>query len=156
MILRLLDTTAGDAIRLAGFSCSSGQSYEDEVEAWITTRAIGWMNDVPRTTFQRRALALVEDSDDLVAVVAWQDIVRVDLEGIWLEVLAVAIDYQHSGVGRQIFDLTLDHLGTVDRSGDRIAGLVHVENVRSQRLLTTVGWSAVTTIGDHDLWVGSF
>lgn len=70
MILRPFDSTAGDASRLAGFSCSTGQPYEDEVETWITTRAVAWLNDVPRTTFQRRALALVEDGDELVAVVA--------------------------------------------------------------------------------------
>lgn len=155
MILRPFDSTAGDASRLAGFSCSTGEPYEDEVETWITTRAVAWLNDVPRTTFQRRALALVEDGDELVAVVAWQDIVRVDLEGIWLEVLAVATTHQHSGVGRQIYELTVDHLEAMDRDGDHIAGLVHADNVRSRRLLTDVGWSAVTALDDHDLWVGS-
>lgn len=155
MILRPFGPAGGDASRLASFSCSTGPSYEDEVEAWITTRAIAWLNDVPRTTFQRRGLALVEQDDDLVAVLAWQDIVRVDLEGIWIEVLAVATGQQHSGRGLQVYDLAVDHLRTVDRDGDHIAGLVHAENVRSQRLLTTVGWSAVATIDDHELWAGS-
>lgn len=155
MILRPFDPAAADASRLACFTSSTGRSYEDEVQAWVTTRALAWLNDVPRTSFQRRRLALVEHDDDLVAVVAWQDIVRVDLEGIWLEVLAVSTGHQHSGRGLQAYRLTLDHLETVDRDGDHIAGLVHVRNVRSQRLLTSVGWRSVALIGEHDLWVGS-
>lgn len=55
----------------------------------------------------------------------------------------------------QVYDLTVNHLGTVDRDGDHIAGLVHNANVRSQRLLTSVGWRAVSITGEHDLWVGS-
>ena len=155
MILRPFDPAAGDGDRLAGFTCSTGQPFEDEVEAWIGTRASAWLNDIPRTTFQRRALGLLEEGDDLVAVVAWQDIVRVDLEGIWLEVLAVATSHQHSGRGRQVYDLTIDHLGTIDRDGDHIAGLVHGDNRRSQRLLTEVGWTSVGRSDDHDLWVGA-
>lgn len=58
---------------------------------------MGWANDLPRARFRRRTLAFIEDGEATVSVVAWQDIVRVDLEGIWLEVLAVELDHQHVG-----------------------------------------------------------
>ncbi len=66
------------------------------METWIRTDAVGWTNDMPRAQFQRRTLAIVEGGASTAAVVAWQDITRVGLEGIWLEVLAVALDHQHS------------------------------------------------------------
>ena len=40
---------------------------------------MGWLNDTPRAVFQRRQLVLLEDAGAVVAVAAWQDIVRVDL-----------------------------------------------------------------------------
>lgn len=49
----------------------------------------------------------------------------------------------------------LDHFRTVARDGNDLAGLVHVDNYRSKRLLTTYGWSSVAPWDDHDLWVGS-
>ncbi len=155
MILRPFDPAAGDGGRLGGFTCSTGQPFEDEVETWIRTQATLWLNDIPRTTFQRRALVLIEEGDDLVAVVAWQDIIRVDIEGIWLEVLAVESKHQHAGQGRRAYDLVVEHLRTVDREGDHLAGLVHRENDRSKRLLGGVGWAMVSRSGDHELWVGS-
>lgn len=88
MNLRPFDAAAGDAAPLEWFRCTTGAPFEDEVEAWIRTDAVGWANDLPRALFQRRTLALIEDGTATVAVVAWQDITRVDLEGIWLEVLA--------------------------------------------------------------------
>lgn len=154
MILRPFDPAAGDGARLAGFACSTGHPFEDEVEAWIRRQATLWLNDIPRTTFQRRVLAVIEEGDDLVSVVAWQDIVRVDLEGIWLEVLAVDTSHQHSGRGRQVYDLTANHLATIDRDGDHIAGLVHRDNQRSMRLLAEVGWTFVAPSDDYELWVG--
>lgn len=84
-----------------------------------------------------------------------QDIVRVDLEGIWLEVLAVEFDHQHGGQGHAAYELTIDHLRMIERDGDQLAGLVHVDNHRSRRLLTAHGWSSVATWDDHELWVGS-
>lgn len=91
MNLRGYDAAA-DGARLATFRCSSGAAYEDEVEQWIRADAIGWVNDLPRATFQRRVLGMIEQSGDLVAVIAWQDITRADLDGVWLEVLAVSLD----------------------------------------------------------------
>lgn len=155
MILRPFDPAAGDAVRPAGFACSTGQPFEDEVEAWVGTRAVLRLNDIPRTTFQRRALALVEEGDDLVAVVAWQDIVRVDMEGIWLEVLAVAASHQHAGLGQRTYDLVVGHLRTVERDGDVLAAFVHRDNARSKRLLAATGWSLVAPVDDHELWAGS-
>ena len=155
MILRPFDPAAGDGARLLGFTCSTGHPFEAEVEPWIGAQATLWLNDIPRTTFQRRALALIEKGDDLVAVVAWQDIVRVDIEGIWLEVLAVKSSHQHSGQGRQAYDLTVAHLRTIEREGDYIAGLVHGDNGRSKRLLSAVGWSFVSPSDDYELWAGS-
>lgn len=154
MILRPFDPAAGDSDRLASFTCSTGPPFENEVEAWIGSWASAWLNDIPRTAFQRRALALVVEGDDLVAVVAWQDIVRVDIEGIWLEVLAVDTSHQHSGRGRQVYDLTASHLAALDRDGDDIAGLVHQKNGRSKRLLAEVGWNFVAPSDDYELWVG--
>lgn len=104
--------------------------------------------------FQRRALALVEEHGSLVAIVAWQDIVRVDLDGIWLEVLAVAVDHQHRGTGNHAYALAVDRLRAVDRDGDHLAGLAHIDNARSKRLLTSVGWASVSRRDDHELWVG--
>lgn len=153
MIFRDYDP-AGDRPRLAAFTCSTGATFEDDVEEWIRADAVGWFSDVPRATFQRRALSLMEEGDSLVAVVAWQDIVRVDLDGIWLEVLAVSVDEQHRGKGEEAYALVIDRLRTVDRDGDELAGLVHVDNARSQRLLTSVGWVVVSTWDDHELWVG--
>jgi hypothetical protein len=99
---------------------------------------------------------VIEDDDGAtVAVAAWQDITRVDLEGIWLEVLAVAVAHQHAGRGRAVYDLVVEHIRTVDREGDHLAGLVHVDNQRSKRLLARAGWTSVTQWDDHELWVGS-
>ena len=155
MILRSYDHHGGDAERLAEFTCSTGLPFEDAVEDWVRHSAVGWVNDVPRSTFQRRAFMLVEDDDrELIAVAAWQDIVRVDVEGIWLEALAVASDHQHSGTGRRVYDLVKAQLGQADRSGDHVAGLLHADNVRSKRLLASVGWRAVTAWEDHELWIG--
>lgn len=155
MILRPFDPAAGDGARLVGFTCSTGQPFEDEVEAWIRTKAAMWLNDVPRTSFQRRVLAVIEDGDDLVAVVAWQDIVRVDIEGIWLEVLAVESSHQHAGQGRQAYDLVVAHLRTIERDGDHLAGLVQQDNHRCKRLLGAAGWSFVAPSDDYELWVAS-
>lgn len=155
MILRPFNATADDTIILRHFRCSTGQPFEDDVESWIRNHAAAWANDAPRATFQRRTLAFIEHDDDVAAVVAWQDITRVDLEGIWLEVLAVALDHQHSGQGRSAFELTVDHLRTVDREGDHLAGLVHRDNERSQRLLAGAGWHSMVLWDDHELWVGS-
>jgi predicted N-acetyltransferase YhbS len=118
---------------------------------------LAWVNDVPRATFQRRVLAVVEDDNgQIVAVVAWQDIVRVDLEGLWLEVLAVAADQQHTGKGREGYELTVAHLRSIERGGDHLAGLVHARNHRSKRLLTAFGWTDVRIWDDeHELWVGT-
>ena len=66
MILRPFDPAPGDGARLAGFGCSTGQPFEDEVEAWIRTQATLWLNDIPRTIFQRRMLAVIEEGDDLI------------------------------------------------------------------------------------------
>lgn len=145
---------ATDAARLAAFRCSTGAAYEDEVEQWIRADAIGWVNDLPRATFQRRVLGMIEQSGDLVAVVAWQDITRVDLDGIWLEVLAVSLDHQHGGRGAASYELLVDHLRQLERDGDHLAGLVHVNNARSMRLLDSVGWAFVSSWGEHELWVG--
>lgn len=155
MNLRPFDAAAGDAARLSQIRCSTGHSFEDDVEAWIHNDAVGWANDLPRARFQRRTLAFIEEGESTVAVVAWQDITRVDLEGIWLEVLAVPLDHQHGGQGQAAYELTVDHLRTLDRDGDHLAGLVHVDNQRSKRLLTAVGWSSVAPWDDHELWVGS-
>lgn len=110
MILREFDASRNDAARLNGFACSTGAPFEVEVEEWIRTTAVLWLNDLPRARFQRRSVGFVEDGDELVAVVAWQDIARIDLDGFWLEVLAVSLDRQHSGHGTRAYDLTTDHL----------------------------------------------
>lgn len=81
MNLRLFDAAAGDADRLAQFRCSTGSPFEDDVEAWIRSDAVGWANDLPLARFQRRTLAFVEEAEVTTAVVAWQDITRVDLDG---------------------------------------------------------------------------
>ncbi|MEJ7584207.1 MAG: hypothetical protein WKF43_09000 [Acidimicrobiales bacterium] len=155
MILREFNPAIGDAARLAAFACSTGEPFDNEVEEWIRTAAVAWINDVPRTTFQRRVLAFVEAGGELVAVVAWQDIVRVDLEGIWLEVPAIGLADQHRGAGRQALELTIDHLRTIDRDGDHVVGLVHIDNIRRKRLLSAAGWSDVAVIDGHELWVGA-
>lgn len=155
MILRAFDASRGDAARLGAFACSTGAPFETEVEEWIRTTAVVWLNDVPRARFQRRSVGFIEDADQLIAVVAWQDIARIDLEGIWLEVLAVGLTHQHGGNGSRTYDVTVDHLRTIDRDGDNLAGLVHVDNGRSQRLLAAKHWSAVATWGDDELWIGS-
>lgn len=93
-----------------------------------------------------------DEADSLVAVAAWQDIVRVDLEGIWLQVLAVATDHQHGGNARAAYDLVLELIQRRDRDGDDLAALVHPDNHRSKRLLTSVGWDYVAALDDHELW----
>lgn len=156
MILRRFDPGTNDAAHLRRFRCSTGQPYEDHVETWIRNDATAWANDTPAATFQRRTLALVEDhTGDPVAVVAWQDITRVDLEGIWIEVLAVALEHQHTGQGRAVYELTVEHLRTIDRNGDHLAALVHTDNHRSKRLLASASWNSGTLWDDHELWVGS-
>ncbi len=124
MILREFQPDGSDQAALASFACSTGLRFENEVEGWIRTSAISWANDAPRASFQRRVLAFVDDeAGDTAAVVAWQDIARINLEGIWLEVLAVGLDYQHRGVGREALDVTMTHLRSIDRNGDHVAGL---------------------------------
>lgn len=155
MILRHFDATGDDAHQLATFACSTGDPFGDDVEGWIRTTAVAWLNDVPRATFQRRVLALIEDGAHLVAVAAWQDIIRVDLEGIWLQVLAVATEHQRGGNGRRAYDLVIAKLRAGARDGDALAGLVDPGNHRSKRLLTSVAWAHVADLDDHELWVGS-
>ena len=101
MILRPFSPSAGDAALLADFACSTGPAFEREVEEWIQAHAVGWLNDVPKAVFQRRQLVILEDAGAVAAVAALQDIVRVDLEGIWLEVLAVAVTSQYAGGARR-------------------------------------------------------
>jgi hypothetical protein len=154
--LRAFSPSAGDAALLVAFECSTGVGFEDDVENWIRNDAVGWLNDMPKTVFQRRQLVLLEDAGAIAAISAWQDIVRVDLEGIWLEVLAVASAAQHRGRGQEAYDLVVNELHTVERDGDALAGLVHRDNDRSQRLLARNGWQVVAQWDDvHDLWVGS-
>lgn len=156
MIIRAFQANGDDPAGLAAFECSTVLPFEDSVQQWIRRDAIGWVTDVPRATFQRRALAFVDDDGgDVVAVVAWQDITRIDIEGIWLEVLAVGLDHQHRGNGQAVLDATLEHLRTIDRDGDRVAGLVHPDNTRSKRLLTRAGWTDVAVLDGHELWVGA-
>lgn len=120
----------------------------------MRTDALGWLSDIPRATFQRRALGLIEEVGSLAALVAWQDIADVDLEGIWLEVLAVNVDQQHCGKGIETYELVVERLWATDRDGDCLAGLVHVDNARSKRLLALVGWTSASLWDDHELWVG--
>lgn len=142
MILRYFDPTGDDAHRLATFACSSGEPFEDDVEQWIRTTSVAWLNDVPRTTFQRRVLALLEDGGELVAVAAWQDIIRVDLEGIWLQVLAISTTHQHGGNGRGSYELVVEVLRQIERDGDHVAGLVHPDNHRSRSVTSHTATSA--------------
>lgn len=152
MKLREYEPSGHDAATIATFACTTGAPYEDEVESWIRTAALGWVNDIPRATFQRRKLAFIEDdANQVVALLAWLDITRVDLDGVWLEVLAVATDHQHRTVGRQALDLAVDHLRTIDRDGDHLAGLVHVDNLRSKRLLAGAGWQSIAPWDEHEL-----
>ena len=114
MRLRAYEPWVGDPQRLSAFRCATGGAFEHDVERWITTDALPWVNDVPRTVYQRRQVGLVEDdAGDLVGVVAWQDIADIPLEGIWLKVLAVALDHQHAGTGRAAYDLMVEHLRTI-------------------------------------------
>lgn len=155
MILRHFSAEAADAGNLAGFACSSGIGFEDEVQNWVRHHALAWLNDVPKAAFQRRQLVFIEDDASVAAVAAWQDIVRVDLEGIWLEVIAVASTFQHGGRGQGAYDLLIEELRGADREGDDLVGVVHVDNGRSQRLLTRNGWQSIATWdSDHDLWAG--
>ena len=49
----------------------------------------------------------------------------------------------------------IDHVRPVERDGDLLAGLVHLDNHRSQRMLTRNGWRAVAPWeDDHELWIG--
>lgn len=126
------------------------------METWIRHDATSWANDLPAATFQRRTVVLVEDhSRKLVAVVAWQDITRVDLEGIWIEALAVALDRQYAAQGQAVYRRVVAHLRTIDRNGDHLAALVDLDNHRSKRMLADAGWNRITVWGDHELWVGS-
>ena len=155
MILREFDPVGDDAARLRAFTCSTGTLFEDEVQIWIRSASAAWFNDVPRSAFQRRVLALIEDdAGSLVAVAAWQDIIRVDLDGIWLEVLAVATEHQHSGNGNRAYGLVVDRQRADGRGGESVAGLVHPDNGRSKRLLTAVGWEQIDHLDDHELWLG--
>lgn len=140
MKLRRVRAGADDPAVLASFACSSGSPFDDDVERWVQTTAIGWANDVPRATFQRRGLAIVDDEiGAMAAVVAWQDITRVDLDGVLLECLAVNRDHQHRGCGREVLDATMEHLRGIDHDGNHVAGLVHPDNTRGQRLLASAG-----------------
>ena len=144
-----------DGPALTGFRCSTGSAFEDDVEQWINQQAVLWLNDLPYATFQRRNLVLVEnDRGDLVAVYAWQDITRIDVEGIWLEVLAVAVDDQHAGTGRTVLAEAKTRIVAAPHDGQVIAGLVHPDNTRSRAMLEADGWLQIGQLEGHDLLVG--
>jgi hypothetical protein len=144
-----------DDSTLAGFRCSTGTAFEDEVEAWINHDAIAWLNDLPYATFQRRHLSPVEAADgEAIAVYAWQDITRIDIDGIWLEVLAVAVNHQHSGAGRAVLAEAKTHIVATPHDGEAIAGLVHPDNHRSRNMLLVDGWTNIGQLEGHDLLVG--
>lgn len=143
---------AADSRRLKRFRCSTGQPFENDVERWINRKAFAWLHDLPYAAFQHRSLHVVEDEDnELIAVFAWQDIVRVDVEGIWLEVLAVSLEHQHQGTGRAVLTAAKAHLVTTERDGDAIVALVHPDNDRSRRLVSDDGWIRVSELDGHDL-----
>lgn len=122
------------------------------MQRWINRKAFAWLNDMPYAAFQRRNLHVVEDeANELIAVFAWQDIVRVDIEGIWLEVLAVSLEHQHQRTGRTVLAAAKAHVATIDRDGDAIVGLVHPDNHRSRRLLSDDSWVRVGELDGHDL-----
>ena len=131
MNLRPFDAPSGDAGRLAQFRCSTGPTFEDDVEAWIRNDAMGWANDLPLARFQRRTLAFVEDGGATTAVVAWQDITRVDIDGTWLEVLSVALDHQHSGQGQAAYELTIGGVG----GEGKVSALAGAEDQRINRII---------------------
>ena len=143
---------AADSRRLKRFRCSTGQPFENDVERWINRKAFAWLHDLPYAAFQHRSLHVVEDeANELIAVFAWQDIVRVDVEGIWLEVLAVSLEHQHQGTGRAVLTAAKAHLVTTERDGDAIVALVHPDNDRSRRLVSDDGWIRVGELDGHDL-----
>lgn len=155
--MRFVEVRAGttDPTALATFRCSTGAPFEDEVQTWIRDHSLAWVNDVPRARFQRRALHLVEEDSTCIGVVAWQDIARIDVDGIWLEVLALDVDHQGAGVGSRLLDATTDHLRGIDRDGDHLAGLVHPDNTRCQQLLSSAGWQCIAAPDGHQLWIAS-
>jgi hypothetical protein len=144
---------SADEVLVDGFRCSTGAPWEDEVEQWIRSDAIGWLSARP-ARFQCRNLHLVEDRGELVAVFAWRDIVEMDVDGIWFEVLAVSVPRRHCGTGREVLALAEAHLLTVEREGDVIAGLVHPDNVGSQAMLAAAGWQQVREMRGYVLMVG--
>jgi hypothetical protein len=140
---------------MTGFRCSTGSVFEDDVEQWINQQAVLWLNDLPYATFQRRNLELVEnDRGDLVAVYAGQDITRIYVEGIWLEVLAVAVDDRHAGTGRTVLAEAKTRIAAAPHDGQVIAGLVHPDNTRSRAMLEADGWLQIGKLEGHDLLVG--
>jgi GNAT superfamily N-acetyltransferase len=142
-----------DEPAIRGFTCSTGPWWEAEVENWIRSDAVGWLS-AGSARFQRRNLHLAEDDGELVAVFAWRDIVEIDADGIWLDVVAVTASRRHSGVGRQVLALVLAHLVAVERGEDVIAGLVHPNNVGSQAMLVDAGWQPVRDMRGYRLMVG--
>jgi GNAT superfamily N-acetyltransferase len=144
----------GDAGLLEAIRCSTGTDFEEDVEHWIATMAVGLLYDHPKAVFQRRNLHLVEDDyGHHVAVFAWQDIELLAVDGIWLEVLAVSLDFQHRGIGRQVLSLAIDHLREVDHDGETLGAMVHHENRRSLDMLLAAGWVRAANSDGHYVMV---
>ena len=129
-----------DGPALTGFRCSTGPAFEDDVEQWVNQGG-GPLAERPSVyDFPAANLELVEDDrGDLVAVYARQDITRIDVEGIWLEVLAVAVDGQHCGTGRTVLAEAKTRIAVPPHDGQVIAGLVHPDNTQS----CSVPWPSI-------------
>ena len=101
---------ASDAALLAGFTCSRGEWYEDEVEDFISHHALDYA--AWRAPLDHQLLLFLS-GDELVAVGAHeQALLKGGLTGTHLAVAAIALPHQGAKLddGGQLSDFVLDTL----------------------------------------------
>jgi hypothetical protein len=147
-------TDAGtDRDLLLEFRCGRIRPWEAEVEAWIRTRAADW-RFAPDAQDNDPRLGLVILDSDVVGVYAHElatyTTVHLDadpIRGRKLQVAALSSARQGALVGAgnrlsdELFDLMMGDIATRPERTELCTGLVHVENVRSRKLLSRHGFS---------------
>ncbi len=146
-----------DRARLAGFRCSTGAWFEDDVEAFIRDRLVDYHDW--RAAHTGHTIIGLELGDRLVAVGSHEaDLIRrrgEEITGTLLESAAVALDCQGAvlpevapldpddravTLGRYLLETLLSDLAQLDRA-PILRAVVAKENTRSLRLCDRIGLS---------------
>jgi hypothetical protein len=148
LLVRVADS--GDADILAGFSCSRGEWYEDEVDNFIREHALDYAGS--RALLDHQLLLFVR-GDELVAVGAHeQALLSGGLTGTHLAIVAIALPHQGTRLedGGRLSDFVLAALLSDARNADArnepprdpyVHAVVAYENDRSLTVLRRRGFA---------------